>query len=218
MIACAPGSPEAMASRDNAYSRFIALAKIVLPLAALALLSTLFMFSHDGDPTDSLPLGKEDVERLAREQRINEPNYSGVTSDGTALSISADTARPDLLNPNRGTASTISARLDFPNGAHTDISSVAGMIDTDQDRAVLEGGVHIITSDGYDIVTDSVITALTHTSVTADSTVEVTSPMGDLTAGQMQLDETGGENGGYVLVFKQGVKLIYEPENRGDTR
>ncbi|HDR29767.1 MAG TPA: hypothetical protein ENN83_14595, partial [Rhodovulum sp.] len=63
-----------MASHDNAYSRFIALAKIVLPLAALGILSTLFLISRDTPSGDDLPYSRVAVDELIREQRIGAPN------------------------------------------------------------------------------------------------------------------------------------------------
>ena len=39
-----------MTMYDNSYSRFVALTKVILPIIALGILSTLFLFSRDIDP------------------------------------------------------------------------------------------------------------------------------------------------------------------------
>jgi len=200
-----------MPSRDNAYTRFITLAKIGLPLAALALLSTLFLISRNIDPTESIPYATVDVEELVREPRVTAPNYSGVTTDGTAIAVQAETARPDPDNPDRASADVVTARLDFADGSSADIASAEGTVDTDEGLAYLEGGVVIDTSTGYRITTEALTTALERTSVVAESTVEATGPLGRLTAGRMQIDEDEEAPGQYVLVFKGGVKLVYEP-------
>ena len=200
-----------MPSRDNAYTRFITLAKIVLPLAALALLSTLFLLSRNIDPTESIPYATVDVEELVREPRVTAPNYSGVTTDGTAIAVQAETARPDPDNPDRASADVVTARLDFADGSSADITSAEGTVDTDEGLAYLEGGVVIDTSTGYHITTEALTTALEQTSVVAESTVEATGPLGRLTAGRMQIDEDEEAPGQYVLVFKDRVKLVYEP-------
>ncbi|MGB8624422.1 MAG: hypothetical protein WCD16_16550 [Paracoccaceae bacterium] len=200
-----------MASTDNRYSRFIALAKIVLPLAALGLLSTLFLFSHRVDPTRPVREGNVDVGELAREQRITAPTYSGVTRDGTAISISAATATPDLAAPGRGSAAEMTARLDFADGDHAEIASARGAVDTEAGHAILSGGVKITTTSGFEISTESLTAALDRTSVVSESTVNAKGPMGTLTAGQMRIEASGADDGGYVLLFKQGVKLVYHP-------
>jgi lipopolysaccharide export system protein LptC len=200
-----------MPSRDNAYTRFITLAKIGLPLAALALLSTLFLISRNIEPTETLPYSSVDVEELVREPRVTAPNYSGVTADGTAIAVQAETARPDPENPDRASAEVLTARLDFADGSAADITSAEGAVDTDAGLAYLEGGVVIDTSTGYHITTEALTTALERTSVVTESTVEATGPLGRLTAGRMQIDEDEEAPGQYVLVFKDGVKLVYEP-------
>ena len=207
-----------MAAYDNAYSRFIALAKIVLPLAALGLLSTLFLFSRNIDPTQSIPYAKVDVEQLAREQRITAPNYTGVTADGTAISVAAKTAHPDVADRDRATAVTLTAQLDFQDGSHTEISAAEGQIDTAAGQAVLEGGVLVTTSTGYRITTESLTTALDRTFVSTAGAVTAQGPLGQLDAGQMQLEETGDVPGQYLLVFKNGVKLVYDPETSGEDK
>ena len=54
-IACVPVWSEAMAARDNVHSRVVFWLKIILPLLALAILSTLFLFSRRIDTDQALP-------------------------------------------------------------------------------------------------------------------------------------------------------------------
>jgi len=77
---------------DNTYSRVVAWAKVLLPLLALALLSTLFLVARTVDPAQKLPFADIDVDAIAREQRIGAPKFNGVTKEGTAISLSADSA------------------------------------------------------------------------------------------------------------------------------
>ena len=42
--------------------------------------------------------------------------------------------------------------------------------------------------------------------------------MGDLSAGDAVISRAEGEDGGYVLVFKDGVKLVYDPKDKGEPR
>ena len=66
-----------MARADNAWSRWVALLKIVLPLIALALLSSIFLLSRTIDPTATIPFTEVDVEDRVREPRLTEPKFSG---------------------------------------------------------------------------------------------------------------------------------------------
>jgi len=201
-----------MAIRRDSYSRFIALAKIMLPLAALGLLSTLFLFSWRTDPTDAIPFARMDAKKLAREQQVNAPEYSSVTADGTAIVVSAATARPSPSDPEKAEATALNATLEFTDGSHANISSDKGTINSRAQLAVLEGNVAISTSSGYHITADTLTTALDHTAIVATGSVVATSPIGHVTAGEMRIDEKVNGKSGYLLVFKHGVKLIYLPK------
>ena len=74
-----------MATSENLHSKLVVWAKVTLPLLALGLLATLFLFSRKIDPTDAIPYADVDVEERAREPRLTMPTYAGVTSDGSAL-------------------------------------------------------------------------------------------------------------------------------------
>lgn len=200
-----------MAIYDNTYSRIVGLLKIVLPLIALAILSTLFLVSQRADPERAIPYSDVEVAAILREQRIDRPDYAGVTSDGTAITMAAASARPD--SPDRVTAEALRARLETPDGGVLSLEAREGLIDTGTSRADLSGGVRIITSTGYIIETEDLSTALDATNVQTGGEIRATGPMGTLRAGQMRLRQaTPAEEVAYVLVFSQGVHLIYQPQ------
>lgn len=152
-----------------------------------------------------------DVDEIAREQRISAPNYSGVTEDGAALTISASAARPDAENNDRMTATALDAVIETTSGSYR-MTSGSGEIDTAAGQAKLQDGVTITTPSGFEIRSEEMETALSHTDLRSPGPVSATGPTGQLTAGQMTLSAVGeGEEADYLLVFKNGVKLIYTP-------
>jgi lipopolysaccharide export system protein LptC len=202
-----------MASYDNAYSRFIALAKIVLPLAALGILSTLFLIARDpGRPSGpNIPFSDVDVDELAREQRLGAPNYAGVTSDGTAIAMTAETARPDPDKPGRTFASPVHAVLDLPDGTRAVVDARTGTLDRSANNVVLEGDAVVTTSSGYRMRSQRFVAALDETDLVSDGPVTGDGPPGHLEAGSMRLRADREATGQYLLVFKNGVRLIYVP-------
>ena len=206
-----------MRRRDNPYSRFVAWAKIVLPLAALALLSTVFLLARNIDPTQAIPFAEIDVEELAREQRIRAPNYAGVTEDGAAISVTASTARPDPDSPERVDATDLEAELITATGARYQLSSQRGEIDSGADMAYLQGGVVVTTSSGYRITSDAMSTSLSRTLLESEGPVQADGPAGRLDAGSMSLaplpDAEGDDSANHLLVFNKGVKLVYTPSD-----
>ncbi len=197
-----------MATYDNSYSRFVAWTKIVLPLAALGLLSTLFLFARAVNIDGTLPFAKVDVQEIAREQRLSAPRFAGITRDGASIEISAASAKPDIKEPGRVTSKDLMAVVTYPQGATLSIDAPKGEIDPGTGKAVLSGGVDVKTSTGYRIQTEGLSASLEVTSMASHGKVEAKGPLGSLTAGQM---DVALNNGQYLLVFKEGVRLIYKP-------
>jgi lipopolysaccharide export system protein LptC len=199
-----------MAITRDTHSRFVATAKIALPLLALAILSTLFLFARTIDPNDAIPYAEVDVAERAREPRLTAPTYAGVTSDGAALTLQAAEARPDAGAG--ATAQTLTARLDTPDGARTNLAAAKMTFDNAAGLVSLDGGVTVSTTSGYTITTKTVTARLDRTSLLAPGPVQATAPAGTITAQGMTLTQ-GTDPATYVLVFKGRVKLLYQPQN-----
>ena len=196
-----------MVAHVDTHSRLVAWLKILLPLAALAMLSTLFLVPHRIDPGATLPYADVDVEGLARDQRIGAPAYSGMTEDGSAVSLRAASARP------QGDGGIVAvqprARIDLPSGRSIAVSADAGAVDRSQGLLSLRGGAVVTTSDGYRLETAGADARLDVTALETQGRVSGTAPMGYLTAGHMAL--TRDVSGAYLLRFDGGVKLVYRP-------
>jgi lipopolysaccharide export system protein LptC len=196
-------------SRDDVHSRLVSWMKIALPLAALAILSTLFLFSRRIDPSDAIPYAEVDIEERLREPRMTDASYSGVTEDGSAINLRAAAAIPEADGNARATG--LSATLEAPDGSNTTFAAATGQLDNVSRMIALSGGVKIETSAGYHIQTGDLRIALDRTSVEAPGTVDADGPPGTITADRMTLTSADPHSGRYQLVFTGNVKLIYQP-------
>ncbi|MDO9527303.1 MAG: hypothetical protein Q7J57_17480, partial [Gemmobacter sp.] len=68
-----------MSRADNTYSRVVGALKVVLPLAALVLLSVLFLLARGREDGSELRYSDVDLEALLKEPRMTAPTYTGVT-------------------------------------------------------------------------------------------------------------------------------------------
>lgn len=201
-----------MAGRDNSYSRFVAWAKVVLPLGALGLLATLFLIARQIDPDAAIPFADVDVEQFAREARIGAPQFSGVTEDGAIVSLTAAVARPDPSAPGRMTAETLSAAFEMPDGSRITAVSARGAVDGPGEQITMAGGVEVTSSTGYRVLAEVLEAALDRTRLrSAGGPVVAEGPPGRIDAGALEISQKPGAEGGYVLVFKDGVRLVYQP-------
>jgi lipopolysaccharide export system protein LptC len=191
------------------HSRIVSWAKVVLPLAALVILSTLFLFARTIDPEDAIPYAEVDVAERIREPRLTAPTYSGVTSDGSALTFQALEARPAGDNgPAR--AEEMAVRVTTPDGGQADLSAAFGTLNTEAGLLTLAGGVTLITSTGYKVETEAVEARLDRTGLMARSDIRAEAPMGQITASGLTLQPVP-DTGEYVMTFSGRVRLTYQP-------
>ncbi|MCT4576621.1 MULTISPECIES: LPS export ABC transporter periplasmic protein LptC [Donghicola] len=199
-------------SQRNTYSVIVSWAKIILPMVALGLLSTVFLFSRQIDPEAAIPFADIDLEERLREQRLSKPNYATTTEDGSALTIVAESAAP-VLDGDGGTAENIVARLKRIDGTTIDMTSDSGRIEGTK-TLTLSGNVAIDTSDGYTLRSDEMISAMNRTDITSPGPITGTGPFGDLQAGRMHLTVPENQDG-ILAVFEDGVRLIYTGNSKG---
>lgn len=185
-------------------SCFVAWAKVLLPLAALVLLSTIFLLSRQTDPDAALPYAEVDAEALARDPRVTAPEFSGVTSDGTAIRLSAETATPEAGTDAKG--QNIRLTLRPREGAASDLT--AGSVQVQSGEVLLSDGVRMTTSDGWALTSPAMTAATDRTSITSNGAVTAFAPFGRLDAGAMSLHQ---QDDSPVLDLTGGVRLIYQP-------
>lgn len=193
------------------YSQLVTLLKVLFPLMALAVLSTLFLLSRSIDPDAAIPFADTEVQERLRDQQITGPFFSGTSADGDMISFSAKTLITPLGNPDANMAEDIEAQIDLTSGTSIRLTSNTATYHIVQDRVELAGDVIVTTSTGYRITTARVLSEMSSLNVRAQSKITATGPFGEFTAGGMALStpETATDA---QLVFNNGVKLIYDPK------
>ena len=199
-----------MSSRDNFHSQLVGWSKILLPLFALGLLSTLFLFSRDTGQQPDIPFAE--IEAIARDQRISAPRFSGVTEDGAIIAISAHSAKPDLSQPDTVSIDRIVMRMDNPDGSHIDVTATSGQVDGRAEVAHFRGLARLVTSTGYEMETNGLMAKLDTGVVTSNGLLEIRAPFGELTAGQVTF-QVSADDTGQQMLFTEGVRLIYRPQD-----
>lgn len=198
-----------MAQSDHLYSQLVGWAKILLPLCALALLSTLFLFARSTTEPNKVTI--EDVEAIAREQRVSAPEFSGVTDDGAVIVISAASARPDASRPDTVGITDLRMRMDNADGSSVEVTATDGEIDGRARIARFLGLARLSTSNGYEMETNGLVAELETGRITSNGLLEIRAPFGDLTAGRVTFQAAVDGNAQEIL-FTDGVRLLYTPQ------
>ncbi|MBM9593783.1 LPS export ABC transporter periplasmic protein LptC [Roseitranquillus sediminis] len=199
-----------MAYQDR-YSWAVSWLKILLPMAALAILSTLFLFSREVDLDETVPLSRIVESEVTGGEVTVAPHYSGVTRDGTAIQVTADLLRPEEPGSEHITAEALNARFELSEGRTINVTAAAGTLASRDSRVVLEGEVDIETSDGFRMKTNLLTAQLDWTRIVSPGPVDVTGPLGDLAAGAMTIMRGGEMDDPDRMVFEEGVRLVYTP-------
>ncbi|WP_322867325.1 LPS export ABC transporter periplasmic protein LptC [Aquicoccus sp. G2-2] len=208
-----------MAAGDDTYSRVVAWLKILLPLLALGLLATLFLFSRSIDPTSTIPFTTIDLTERARDEQVTNPQFAGATTKGDLIAFRAAKARPDPDDASRALATALDARIDLKSGNTITFSADHGSVDQQKDRAELDGNVVIKSSTGYRVTTKKLISGMKEIHAETPGPVNGEGPPGSFTAGRMLLTDHAAEGvpeSDVHLLFTDGVKLIYDPSRKKD--
>ena len=198
-----------MSWRDQFHSNFVAFMKILLPLIALGILSTLFLFSENFDPGEAIPITAIDLKQRAEDQGATNATFAGVTASGDTVLLVTEKSRPSAENPNVFLAEDVMAEYLLSSGTTIDIKSLRGEMDQKNNTASLTGDVLVKTTTGYTISTDALSTRFDTLFAETLGPISGQAPAGDLTAGRMVL-EHNDETGTSHLRFTDGVKLIYD--------
>ncbi len=195
----------------DGYSRLVAFLQVFLPLLALAILSTLFLLSRNINTDAAIPFAESEIEDRVRDQLVTGPFYSGQTTRGDRIAISATT----LAMPDGGgsvsTANEVTAQIDLAQGGRIIMTAQTGVVDMPAKNTTFEGDVLITTTSGYRIRSDALISTLGALEVTSPGAISATGPIGDLESGQFRLTSREDSNAVHLL-FTEGVKLIYQPK------
>ena len=196
---------------DNLYSRLVAWLKVILPLAALAILSTLFLLSRNIDPTTTIPFTTIDLRERAASQQVTAPEFAGATEDGDLIAFRAVSARPDPERASRLYAETLEARIDLVSGSVITFRAAGGVVDEASDRAELSGDVIVTSSTGYTVTTDRLISGMRAIHAETPGPINGTGPPGEFSAGRMLITPGAEDDGSVQMLFTDGVKLLYDP-------
>ena len=192
------------------HSRLIAWLKILLPLGALALLSTIFLYSRNPSPISTVPVFSNGTDPGTSEQ-VSKPFFAGTTEGGHALTLSARQARAQEEGSATMVADDLRAVLDAEDGSRITIDATLGSI-AGSDQLQLREGVVLESSAGYVVRAEGLNAAIDSVSLESTSSVDAEGPGLRLSAGMLRIQEVEGSSD-IELLFTQGVNLIYTPQD-----
>mgnify|MGYP002633364771 CR=1 FL=1 len=189
------------------YSRFVSLMKVSLPLAAAALIMVLAAWPQTQDEGPSFRVSLAAIpDGDAGDTGMTRARFIGTDAKDQPFVITADSAIPDALRPEKIRLKTMQADLTLENGSWISMMSGAGLYDRTAQSLSLLDGVEVFADDGFALQTATAEIDLTSGSAWGRQAVQAHGPMGTLDADSFRMEREGQR-----LHFEGHVRMILQP-------
>ena len=194
-------------------SRFVSYLKVALPLLAIALLSTVFLFQVPDEIEGGITFSADDRDTIRDGLTIYNPKFSGVNLNGDRFFMEASKATPDSAEPEEVALLEINGRTDYVGGFSVYLKAARGTVHLPDQQLNLSGGIHIRTSEGFEGLTNSGQFEMDTGRFVTATPVSLNGPMGQVEAGSLRIETlaNGSSKENQVFTFENGVKLTLTP-------
>lgn len=205
------------------YTRLVRALKIVLPLLALALLSSIFLWPRETHFDGGLVYTSADLVALGEGLAVTRPRIAGATAAGEPFVVTAERAVPDGPDPEAVELERVRAEFRQDDGREIALAAEEGALRPKAQTLSLSGDVALDTSDGYRVRTERVEADLEDGELVAPGPVSAEGPRGSITAGSFRArrvapPEAGDDPAalgalapGDYLWFEGGVRVTWTP-------
>jgi lipopolysaccharide export system protein LptC len=191
----------------DAHTRRVRILKVTLPLLALGILSSLFLFSRTITMEGALPFAEVDIADRLREPKMTNVRIATAADNGSLITLSAASVTP--IAGGQVSSRAVEGRIKSAAGTEILLNAAEILYDDSAATAALMGGVNV-TSAGYDMRAQALDVAMQSAQVVSRGAVSAVGPLGQMDAGQMTATQT---ESGAVIVFTSGVQVVYDPQN-----
>jgi lipopolysaccharide export system protein LptC len=192
------------------HTRLVTVLKIGLPLMAVAMLLSLFLFPGEERAGGGIVFSEADIEALGEGLRISRPVLTGATRDDDPFRFTAETVVPDAAPPTQAAMERLAGTITFVGGQTVQLEAPVAALDLETQVVEATERVTVTSSDGYRLSADRMVLDLVAGTLDAEGAVDGTGPMGTITAETMSVVPAEGRTGPRVFSFGNGVRLVYE--------
>ena len=193
--------------RRAGYSRFVAVAKLALPLAAVALLTLVWAWPHLKATDLRFRIGFSDlVTRDGAEPNMLNPRYVGTDADRQPFALTSDVARVTASDRTKIDLEQPKGDMTLKDGTWLLLTAETGLFARTEKTVDLTGAVNLFHDSGYEIRTEKAFVDLEHGAAEGRLPVRGQGPFGDLRAEGFRLVDKGK-----VIHFTGKAKLVIFP-------
>ncbi len=172
------------------YSRFVALMKRLLSLAAFLIIAAVLAFFFVQRMPRQLQVSYERLGRIENDLTMVKPRLTGADAKGNPFVITAASAIQDAGNPKKARLKNLEADLTLDKQNWIDARAHTGMVDMAAGQLELSGGIDVFTATGYELHSNSASANLKQSIIHGHETVTGQGPQGTLRADTFHADRS----------------------------
>jgi lipopolysaccharide export system protein LptC len=196
-----------ISSASGFYSRMVATAKIVMPLIALALMSTVFLVQTTDNFSSEISFSEADFS-FEDGLRLSEPRLSGSSRRGDVFRIEAVSAIPENASATEVTLNEASGRFELINGQIIDLTTQEALVFTSAQRIEIRVPVSFKTSDGYFGTAQNLYGDIASGRFESRGAVKAEGPLGQISADRFNLVPVDSSKEQHVVTFEGNVRVF----------
>jgi lipopolysaccharide export system protein LptC len=189
------------AQPGSAHDRLIKWIKIVLPVAAGALLIVLALAPLDRKGDVSFILDKKKVQSAPERMRVEEARYTGTDNKGRQFTMTAGRALQRSSNTPLVDIEGMFARLNLEQGPLL-IAANQARYNLDTQKVAVLGPINVQGADGWQLKTSDVIVDLKQRQLASQGPAA-----GQMRLGQFRADHIRADLGAHTVVLDGGARL-----------
>lgn len=191
------------------YTRFVAIMKRTLLLAALALIAAVIAYSLQPREQSRVAMTFEHIGKVANDLAMIKPRLSGTDATGNPFVVTADRAVQDGRNTRRARLYNVQADITLKKNGWLSASASEGVLDADAKMLSLIGSIAVYSDNGYELHTSRIDADLGKGVMHGDNAVTGQGPLGTLHADRFVIDRQSKQVHliGHVkmTIYKHGV-------------
>ncbi len=204
--------PRGQPQQSEGYTRFVGMMKIILPVAALFIVSTVIVYSTLNGGNDRLALNIEEIKEVGEDLQMTQPKLTFTDKKDRDYLVVADSAVQTPGNQDVWDLKDIDADLTPKSGGWIKLTSTSGILNSANEILDLMGVVDVTSHDGYEFHAVTAKVNFGEGTVMSEDPVKGNGPGGAISADSFSMVE-----GGNLITFTGDVQLRVLPGAEGNT-
>ena len=184
-------APRRLSALGRGYSYFVKTLKLILPLAALAVIGVLIVRLVETPQQPILSSLPKEEKTTPGQIELVQPRYEGVDNENRPYTITSDEAVRDVDSPDTVLFKNAIADITLQDKTWVAVRARAGQLDHKTEFLSLKDDVIVFHDSGYEIRLQDFRIDLKQKTAVTDLPVQVQGPMGSVSAQSLSVKDQG---------------------------